>query len=167
MDRGGGSAHPVYTLWASMRHRCGPTAGPRTKARYMDRGIAVCPEWATSYETFRDWALVSPGGWRPGLQLDRQDNNRGYSPDNCRWVTRQENHDNREVTRHVTAWGETKMLVAWIDDPRCVVADYHLVYDRLYRGRGKTKWTPERAMSTPRKVRKDNRTTPAYVPGRR
>jgi hypothetical protein len=164
VDRGGGSAHPVYTLWASMRHRCGPTAGEKTRRRYLDRGITVCPEWAESYETFRDWALVSPGGWRPGLQLDRRDNDRGYSPDNCRWVTRLENHDNRETTRRVTAWGETKLLVAWTDDPRCVV-EYAVAYERLYRAR--PAWEPERALSTPRRQRKDNRAKPAYVPGRR
>jgi hypothetical protein len=164
VDRGGRSAHPLYKTWVSMKHRCGPTAGARTRARYMDRGIAVCPEWAgpDGYEPFRAWALAN--GWVPKLHLDRRDNDRGYSPGNCRWVPRVINVENREVTRFVTAWGEQKSLAAWISDPRCVV-DYDVASDRLYRGRGN--WTPERALSTPRRVRKDNRAEPRFVPGQR
>jgi hypothetical protein len=144
-----------------MRHRVLPTAPAKTRRRYHDRGIGVCAEWQT-YETFRAWAVAA--GWAPGLHLDRRDNDRGYEPGNCRWVPPVVNVDNREMTRRVTAWGETKPLAAWIDDPRCV-ADYHLAYDRLYRG--KTPWPAERALSTPRRVQRNNATAPRYTPGRR
>lgn len=112
----------------------------------------MCDEWATSYSAFREWALSA--GWQPGLHLDRIDNNRGYAPDNCRFVSPVINNDNREATRRVTAWGETRLLVAWVSDERCVV-DYHCLYDRLYRSGGN--WTPERAMSTPKRAARNNR----------
>lgn len=74
-------------IWAGMRQRCGVIGGAPsgTLANYVERGIRVCDEWAYSFETFRDWALSS--GYRDDLLLDREDNNLGYEPGNCRWVT--------------------------------------------------------------------------------
>lgn len=77
----------LYTLWNHMKSRC---KNPHDK-RYFDygeRGIKVCPEWE-SYENFRDWAYSN--GFNDSLDwkkcsLDRIDNSKGYSPDNCRWV---------------------------------------------------------------------------------
>ena len=160
-DRAGESSHPLYRAWASMRHRCGPTAGVRTVRRYYARGIRVCQEWEESYEAFRDWALGA--GWQAGLrlQLDRVNNDLGYAPDNCRFVSQVVNNDNRAATRRLTAWGETKLMVAWVHDPRCVV-DYHCLADRLFRSGGR--WTTERAMSTPKRVQKNNSTGPRWEP---
>lgn len=152
IERDGESSHPIYRTWATMRHRCGPTAGPRTVRRYHDRGISVCAEWQGSYDAFKAWALTA--GFKPGLQLDRRNNDLGYTPENCRFVTSAENNNNRDNTRRVTAWGETKPMSAWVYDPRCVV-DYQCLSDRLFRSN--SRFTPERAMATPRRVHKNNR----------
>lgn len=63
---------------------------------YRDRGITVYELWRNSPRAFGDWLLEH--GWHNGLQLDRIDNDQGYSPDNCRVVTPKENLNNRRNT---------------------------------------------------------------------
>lgn len=64
---------------------------------YGGRGITVCNEWRESRDAFVQWALAN--GFEPHLQLDRIDNNGGYSPDNCRWVTIAENNLNKRTNK--------------------------------------------------------------------
>ncbi|WP_326707987.1 HNH endonuclease [Streptomyces sp. NBC_01474] len=87
----GQHASRLYGIWAGMRHRC---SSPNIRAahRYTGRGITVCDAW-NDFATFRAWALAH--GYADGKEIDRRDNNLGYSPDNCRWVTRLENLANR------------------------------------------------------------------------
>lgn len=51
---------------------------------YGGRGITVCDEWRYTREKFCQWLLDN--GYRDGLQLDRKDNDKGYSPENCRLI---------------------------------------------------------------------------------
>ena len=89
---------PWYNTYANMMQRCGHQEGaPECDlCLYRDRGITVCEEWRNSPRAFGDWLLAH--GWRKGLQIDRYDNDRGYSPDNCRVVTPKENVNNRRNT---------------------------------------------------------------------
>ena len=82
----------LYGIWESIKQRC---CNPNVKDynSYGGRGIDMCDEWYTSFLTFHKWALEK--GYREGLQIDRIDNNKGYSPSNCRFVTRKEQNRNR------------------------------------------------------------------------
>lgn len=114
--------------------RCYYASHPRYKD-YGGRGIGVSPEWydpATGrhyFEAFRDWCLSH--GFRPGLQLDRIDNDRGYYPDNCRFVTAAENSRNRRNTIHVTIDG-----VEMCGKDACKVGGvpYNLFSERIKHG---------------------------------
>jgi hypothetical protein len=83
---------PTYRTWRAMKSRC---LNPNDPAylRYGGRGITVCDDWL-QFEKF-----VGDMGVRPdGTELDRVDNDAGYSPDNCRWATRSQNSRNKRKT---------------------------------------------------------------------
>ncbi|WP_152644819.1 hypothetical protein [Kitasatospora griseola] len=100
--RHGGHKTRLYGIWGSMKHRC-TSPNTRSAHRYAGRGIAVCEAWQ-DFEPFRDWALAN--GYVDGKEIDRIDNNLGYDPDNCRWVTKLENLDNRAkyLPEQLEAW---------------------------------------------------------------
>ena len=89
---------PWYKVYAGMMERCGHWVGSSEYdlRNYRDRGITVCDLWQKSPSDFGDWLLAH--GWRKGLQIDRIDNDKGYSPDNCRVVSPKENLSNRRNT---------------------------------------------------------------------
>lgn len=91
----GMSRHPAWAVWHSMRQRC---LDPSHKAyhNYGGRGITICTDWLNSFEAF--WQDMGPS-YQPGLDLDRIDNSKGYSPENCRWTTRKINSRNRRTNR--------------------------------------------------------------------
>ncbi len=60
---------------------------------YGGRGITVCAEWLHDFVAFRDWALSH--GYQDDLTIDRIDNDKGYSPDNCHWATMKEQRVNQ------------------------------------------------------------------------
>lgn len=89
---GGDAKTRIYRVWCSMQQRC---YHPNCKAyrHYGGRGIRVCKKWRGSYLNFRSWAMAN--GYSDNLQIDRIDNNKGYSPQNCRFVTASQNVVNR------------------------------------------------------------------------
>lgn len=137
----------VYKIWKAMKWRCNPNN--KTARSYNERGIVVCPEWGNSYEAFRDWALAN--GYRDDLTVDRIDNDRGYSPENCRWANYHQQARNRSSTRMVTAFGETKSAIEWSEDERCLISKKAL-WLRLRRG-----WPPELAITAPLGFRPSDR----------
>ena len=87
----------LFSIWQDMLKRVGVHKGAseETKRTYQDRGITVCDDWQV-FENFRDWALSH--GYSDDLEIDRKDNDKGYCPENCRWVSRRENINNRRNT---------------------------------------------------------------------
>ncbi len=104
-----GKETPEYRAWAQLRNRC---TNPNHEAykHYGARGITVCERWA-SYENF-----LADMGRRPSEfhSIDRRDNSKGYSPDNCRWATYEEQNNNTRFNRQITIRGVTKTLADWL-----------------------------------------------------
>ena len=80
----------LYNIWCAMRYRC-HTKSHRAYEYYGGRGITVCEDWL-DFLKFREWALSN--GYADNLEIDRINNDLGYEPNNCRWVTHAENMKN-------------------------------------------------------------------------
>lgn len=92
------SKHPTYQIWKAMNARC----SDKKNSQYHDyggRGITVCDEWKSSPVEFVKWA--ESNGYRKGLEIERKDNDSGYSADNCVFVTSSQNKRN---TRRSYIW---------------------------------------------------------------
>lgn len=101
----------IYREYGSMISRCRPTY--HMHSRYYDRGITVCNEWTGegAFERFYSWAMQN--GYSDDLTLDRIDNDKGYSPNNCRWVSNKEQQNNRGDNVYITINGATKTMKQW------------------------------------------------------
>jgi len=73
----------IYRIWQNMRRRCNDPS-TRSFRDYGARGIRVCAEWESSFQTFYDWAIEH--GYSDELEIDRIDVNGNYEPSNCRFV---------------------------------------------------------------------------------
>ena len=91
-----------YQIWGTMKKRCLKSNMPSYKY-YGAKGVTVCEKWMTFEGFFEDM------GYSNGLCLDRIDNTKGYSKENCRWVTHKQN--NRNKSNNVVFFGKT--LTEW------------------------------------------------------
>lgn len=116
----------IHNKWIQMRQRC----LNKNNSAYKDygaRGITVCDQW-NEFENFLDWSIKN--GYCKGLSLDRIDNSKGYSPDNCRWVEWKEQANNRRRNILINYNGEIKPLKKWCFE---LNVSYYLIRNRIVR----------------------------------
>lgn len=99
----------LHNIYYKMKQRCN---NPNSKSypNYGGRGITYCDEWETT-KNFIDWALSN--GYNDELTLDRIDPNGNYCPENCRWITIQEQQRNRTNNRLIEWNGEIHCCNEW------------------------------------------------------
>jgi hypothetical protein len=107
----GQSATLLYSRWCSMHERCKGYKAQDRK-RYTERGITVCPEWS-SFEKFKEDMDEPPS---PAHTLDRIDNDAGYSKENCRWATKEEQSNNKTRSVFIEHEGTRKTVAQWARD---------------------------------------------------
>tara|TARA_R110000796_G_scaffold137299_1_gene253373 strand:+ start:172 stop:933 length:762 start_codon:yes stop_codon:yes gene_type:complete len=115
-----------YRTWVHLKDRC---INPNSSSRkhYLDKGITFCDEWLIFDNFFYDMGL-SPTAEH---SIDRIDNTKGYSKDNCRWATKLEQMNNMSTNKVITYKGETKTLADWC---RYLGVNYSMVKCRLHSG---------------------------------
>ncbi|MDD3157464.1 hypothetical protein [Anaeromusa sp.] len=101
----------IYTTYSNMKARCYNQKNTHY-SRYGGRGITVCTEWRNSPQAFFDWALKN--GYTDELTIDRIDNDKGYCPENCRFVSQATQLRNNSRNVFVTINGSTKVLADWV-----------------------------------------------------
>lgn len=142
----------LVAIHNGMKYRC-YNPNYRGYKNYGGRGITVCEEWNNSerinisyhnnptkgFIAFKEWAIKN--GYTDNLTLDRIDNSKGYSPENCRWVSVKIQNNNRRNNILIAYKGETKTLHQWCDE-------LHLSYQKIFQRLNRLHWSVERALST-------------------
>ena len=120
-----GYADKTYGIWQAFRDRC---KNPNRKDyyRYGGRGITYDPAWDNFLKFVDDM-----GDCPSGMTLDRIDNNKGYSKENCRWATRKQQVRNSTKLRMIELDGETKPLTDWLHQYNVSQSAF---YQRIYAG---------------------------------
>lgn len=93
----GKSETRLYAIWKALKQRC-YNHSDKDYDRYGGRGITVCSEWLHSFQAFFDWSMTNgydENALTGQCTIDRIDNDKGYSPDNCRWVDMKVQRHNR------------------------------------------------------------------------
>lgn len=105
----------LYVVWCDMKGRCYNKNDKRYNC-YGARGITVCDEWKNDFNAFQKWAEktgYNPKAKRGECTIDRINNDLGYSPENCRWITNQKQANNKSNNVFLTYKGETKTIAEW------------------------------------------------------
>lgn len=136
-----GQTTPEYRTWSGIRERC-TNPNIRNYASYGGRGLTVCESWSL-FENF-----LADMGPRPSAfhSIERIDNSKGYSPDNCTWATRSEQQRNKRNNRLLTFHDETRCVTEWAQR-------FNLTASRVFR-RLNAGWSIERALTEPLRVRR-------------
>jgi hypothetical protein len=133
------TTHPLHGIWYKMVQRCTDKENKSYKY-YGAKGITVCEEWKNNYFVFYEWALAN--GYTKGLSLDRIDNRKGYSPDNCRWATNKMQANNMSTNVCITIDNVKKTFSQWCEH---YDIGFHTARDRIY----KHGWSVKEAFETP------------------
>lgn len=121
----------VYNVWDNMVRRCKNKAHPDYK-NYGARGITVCIKWLSFAGFYEDMG----GTYKEGLSLDRRENDKGYSKENCRWITQAEQMRNTRRNKKFNSETATDASVRLGGRPA-------MIFERLRDG-----WSIERAFTT-------------------
>ena len=131
-----------YKVWAQMKQRCNNPKHPRFKD-YGGRGITICKRW----DLFSNFFIDMNESYKDNLTLDRINNSKGYSKNNCKWSTYREQNENRRDNKKLSFNGLTMTITRWSEKLGIKKSTLDM---RFY----KYGWNIEKCLTTP--VRRHN-----------
>lgn len=138
LSLGGKSKLPEFTVWQQMLQRCHNNNHSKY-FKYGGRGIKVCDHWKDSFLNFLE-DMGTRGS--DSYSIDRLDNDKGYTPENCAWRTIEEQNNNRgKFNLMVTYEGETKTASQW-------AKQYGIGAGTFIARINRYGWSTERALTT-------------------
>lgn len=136
------SGSRIYRIWQGIKNRCLNTQ-LKVYPLYGGRGITIFDEWLgeNGFQAFYDWAMAN--GYKENLSIDRIDNDMGYFPENCRWVSMkiQANNTRRNVTYEYN--GERLTISE-------MATKYNVPYKLLYKRLHNFGWSVNEAVAKPK-----------------
>jgi hypothetical protein len=131
--------HPLYGRWNGMVQRCRDKNHVRY-AKYGGKGITVCERWL-SFPNF----LADMGEPPVGTSIERIDNSKGYSPENCIWADSSTQMRNTSRTRLIEFNGKTQCVMDWAKE---IGINESSLRERL------EKWPLEKALTKSKSINK-------------
>lgn len=133
----------LYSVWSGIKSRC-YNKNVYEYRWYGARGITMCDEWKADFDSFYNWSIAN--GYdetapRGSCTIDRIDANQGYSPENCRFVSQQQQMNNIHTNHIISCDGETHTIAEW---SRITGISQFKIRNRI----AKLGWSPERALQT-------------------
>lgn len=132
---------PTHNSWLNMKARCNNPCKSKWDS-YGGRGITYCSRWE-----YFEYFLADMGERPKNTTLDRVDNDGDYTPENCKWATREEQMNNRRNNLLLTYDGRKQTIAQWA---REVGINYHVLYNRVMT----YGWTDEEALTIPVRARR-------------
>lgn len=120
-EANGLSKSRIYNIYCYMKSRCYNKNNARYK-NYGGRGIKICDEWLNNFMNFYNWSMGN--GYNDTLSIERIDVNGDYEPNNCKWITLQEQSYNKQNSRIYIVNGEKKCL-------QQLAIEYNITYSTL------------------------------------
>lgn len=118
----------ILRILRGMKDRC-YNPNYHSFSRYGGRGITICDEWRNDSGTFEKWALEH--GYSDELSIDRIDNDLGYSPENCRWVTKSIQQNNKSNNNYLEYGGQKRTVTEWAN---LIGVDRSTIVRRIKKG---------------------------------
>lgn len=100
----------IAAIWRSMGDRC-YNINNKSYRIYGGKGIKICDEWLNRPLDFEMWALKN--GYEDHLTIDRIDSSQSYCPENCRWLTMEDNIRHQSKTNFIDVDGVIKTGRQW------------------------------------------------------
>ena len=141
----------LYSVWTDMSNRTTKNH-KHNRSCYKNHNITVCAEWRKDFRSFYNWAMANgykyeklPNGMNK-YTIDRIDPYKGYFPENCRWITIQEQQKNKINNTRIKLQGKDYILSE-------LAEKYNIKTGTLYYRLYKYKWSLEKSLSTEVKPR--------------
>ena len=103
----------LYRLYRGIIQRTTTLRKDNHNHTYIEKGIVMCDDWRNDFNKFKEWALENGYDYLKTANeqtIDRIDNNKGYCPENCRFISRKENNQNMHKKKGIICLSKEQQL---------------------------------------------------------